>query len=132
MTAYAYLGQSTMSYQDRLKSITSPRAAAKPAVKAEEPCNRRSRRKPTALPAVLTFPNMRLAVGCTVSDMSGSGAKITLTEVQGDVGELPDRLTLALTADYMQVDCDVVWRRAGKLGLRFLGPPRPMDRPRRN
>jgi PilZ domain len=120
-----------MSYQDRLKSITSTRVTAKPAVKEAEPCNRRSRRKPTALPAMLTFPNMRLAVPALVSDMSGSGAKVSLADPQGDVGELPDRLTLVLSADFMQVDCDVVWRTPGKLGLRFLGPPRPTERPAR-
>ena len=123
-----------MGYQDRIKSITAARAtAAKPAADTTGSCNRRSRRKSTALPAILTFPNMRLAVPCTVTDMSGSGAKVAIGDSSestvGDVDDLPNRLTLILRADHMQVDCDVVWRRAGRLGLRFLGPPRATPRP---
>ena len=93
-------------------------------------CNRRSRRKQTALPAVITFSNMRLTVPCTVADMSGSGARLTLpastAQTFGDMEHLPERIILVLKADRMQVDCQIMWRRAGKLGVRFLGPPRPV------
>ena len=60
--------------------------------------------------------------------MSGSGAKVAFNESSrsavDDVAHLPDRLTLVLRADHMQVDCSVMWRRSGKMGLRFLGAPR--------
>lgn len=125
-----------MSYQDRIKAIVSARATEQTPAPETAACNRRSRRKSTALPGVLTFPNMRLAVPCTVADMSGSGAKVQVVggskHSTSDVAELPARLTLVLRADHMQVDCDVVWRRAGRLGLRFLGPPRAMPRSTRN
>ena len=94
-------------------------------------CNRRSRRKQTALPAVITFSNMRLQVPCTVADMSGSGARISLpastAQAYGDMEHLPERITLVLKADRMQVECQIMWRRAGKLGVKFLGPPKPVE-----
>ena len=113
------------------------RSAAKPEAPSADAkaCNRRSRRKSTALPAMITFSNMRLTVPCTVADMSGSGARISLpaatAQTFGDMEHLPERITLVLKADRMQVDCQIMWRRAGKLGVRFLGPPRPTEPPRR-
>jgi len=100
---------------------------------ADAPENkRRSKRKVTALPAMLTFQNMRITVPCMVADMSGSGAKLSFTaavqESYGDLEHLPPRMMLVLLADKMQVDCEVVWRRAGKIGVRFKGPPLPYKR----
>ncbi len=92
-------------------------------------CRRRSRRKQTAVPAKLTFAKLRLSVSCTVVDMSGSGAKLLLSlptqATIGDLNRLPDRLKLNLPTDRLQIDCEIVWRRAGKLGVRFLSPARP-------
>jgi len=94
-------------------------------------CNRRSRRRSTALPALMAFHNMRVTVPCTVTDMSGTGARLELPPSSikqfGDGEHLPDRLMLVLKADRMQVECEVKWRRAGRIGVRFLAPPRPMD-----
>lgn len=122
-----------MSLQSRVRAIAAP--AAKASDDNGAPCKRRSKRKSTALPGLLTFRNMRLTVPCTVADMSGSGAKVSLgaaTQHQfGDCEHLPGQLTLVLKADHLQVECEVKWRRAGKLGLRFLGPPRPMPKPER-
>ena len=120
-----------MSLQSRMKAIGSARAAAPIAREETPPCKRRSRRKPLAIPGLLTFPNMRLAVPCTVTDMSGDGARVSLTpspDSQRDVNDLPKRLTLVMRLDHLFVDCDVVWRREGKIGLRFLGSPQPMPR----
>jgi hypothetical protein len=93
-------------------------------------CNRRAKRKPTSLPAMITFPNMRVTVNCVIADMSGTGAKLAISPATvaqfGDLEHLPDRMTLVMLADKMQVECEVRWRGAGKLGVRFLGPPRPM------
>jgi hypothetical protein len=118
-----------MSFANRLKLVSQPKPVA---AAAEAPCNRRSRRKQTALPAMLTFENMRIAVPCTVIDMSGTGARISLSSTAknafGELEHLPSKLTLMLKADHMQVDCGIVWRRDGKLGLRFLGPPRHMPK----
>ncbi|MEZ5851950.1 MAG: PilZ domain-containing protein [Hyphomicrobiaceae bacterium] len=95
-----------------------------------EVCNRRAKRKPTSLPAMITFPNMRVTVNCTIIDMSGTGAKLSITAATvaqfGDLEHLPGKMTLVMLTDKMQVECEVRWRSAGKLGVRFLGPPRPM------
>lgn len=46
----------------------------------------------------------------------------------GDADHLPDEMVLVLRADRMQVDCDIKWRRGGRIGVRFRGPPKPMSR----
>lgn len=93
--------------------------------------NRRAKRKPTSLPALVTFQNMRISVQCTVADMSGTGAKLTFTKAAinqyGDLEHMPDQFTLVLRADRMQVDCEIKWRREGQIGVRFLGPPKPVE-----
>jgi len=38
---------------------------------------------------------------------------------------LPDRFTLVLRQDKMDVDCEIVWREDWIIGVRFLGFPRP-------
>lgn len=121
-----------MSLELRMKTMALKRAAVKAEVPGpEEACNRRSRRKSMALPAQMTFNNLRLTVPCTVADMSGSGARIALSGAMshqyGDMEHLPKRLFLVLRADRMQIDCEIVWRRSGQLGLRFLSPPRPLE-----
>ncbi len=121
--------------------MAEPAAAPAAAITAEpaaEPAaanNRRAKRKTTALPAMITFQNMRVTVPCTVADMSGTGAQIAFTASTiaqfGDLDHLPQKFTLVLKADRMQVACEVKWRREGKIGVRFLGPPKPVETTRR-
>jgi PilZ domain len=128
---FAMIVQVEMSLQSRMKAIASVRSAAPIVREDAPPCNRRSRRKALAIPGLLTFPNMRLAVPCTVTDMSGDGARVIVTpseDTKRDVNDLPKRLTLVMRLDHLYVDCTVVWRREGKIGLRFLGSPQPMPR----
>lgn len=116
---------------ERLQRIAVATVRTRPRA-SDGPCKRSSTRKQTSLPGLLTFPNMRLQVPCTISDMSGSGARLTLspgtTRDLGDLDHLPDRLTLHLRADRMQVDCEVRWRHQSSLGVRFLAPPKPQPR----
>lgn len=125
-----------MSLQLRMKTMALARAKEKAtAEKAAEACKRRSRRKETSLPAMLTFHNMRLTVPCMVTDMSGSGAKLafadTLQQQFGDMEHLPERCILVLKADRMQVDIQIMWRRCGQIGVRFLTSPLPLKSHRR-
>ena len=116
----------------------APATSGSPAVTSTaEPVaanSRRAKRKPTALPAMITFKNMRVTVPCTVADMSGTGAQLMIsaaTSTQfGDLDHLPQKFTLVLKADRMQVESEIKWRREGQIGVRFLGPPKPID-PRR-
>lgn len=124
---------------ERVARIVAPKAVVVSRSETSEDdkaaCNRRSRRRSTALPAIMSFQNMRVTVPCQVTDMSGTGAKLELPPSSikqfGDAEHLPSRLVLVLKADRMQVECEVKWRRAGKIGVRFLGPPKPMDAPKR-
>jgi hypothetical protein len=125
-----------MSLQVRMKTMALARAKEKAiAEEAAQACKRRSRRKETSLPAMLTFHNMRLTVPCTVADMSGSGAKLsfpsTMQQQFGDMEHLPERCVLVLTADRMQVEIQIMWRRSGQVGVRFLSPPKPLPAARR-
>ncbi len=126
-----------MSLQARTKLLTQSMERAKAVRVAQDAaeasaCNRRSKRRQTALPGMMTFKGMRVGVVCTVIDMSGTGARIELPASSikqlGGSDLLPDELTLILKADRMQVQCEVKWRRNGRIGVRFLGPPRPMER----
>ena len=115
--------------QERLRRIAASRAEQKAAAEGAD-CKRRARRKSTALPGLITFATMRLQVPCTISDMSGTGARLTLpsstAQTFGDLEHLPDKVMLILRADRMQVECEIKWRRVGSLGVRFLGPPVPL------
>ena len=115
--------------QTRLRQIAARQAATQAAAEPDE-CKRRVRRKQTSLPGLITFKSMRLQVPCTIADMSGTGARLKLpagaSQSFGDLEHLPDRITLVLRADRMQVDCEIKWRRTGSLGVRFLGPPVPL------
>lgn len=118
-----------MSLQERMKSMALKRVRQEAAVAAAEHCGRRSKRKMTSLPGTITFPNLRVQVQCTILDMSGSGAQLELTEASqkqfGDIDHLPSRIVLIMRADRMQVDSEMVWRSGIRVGVRFLGPPRP-------
>ena len=125
-----------------LKAVDSQEPAVAPSAPAAEAAtepaaanNRRAKRKPTSLPAMITFTNMRVTVPCTVADMSGTGAQLTFAASTihqfGDLEHLPQKFTLVLKADRMQVASEVKWRRDGKIGVRFLGPPKPIEPTRR-
>lgn len=115
------------------ESAAAPKSAPAPA--ADGTNNRRSRRRSTTLPAAMAFPNMRVQVPCIVVDMSGTGAKLELPassiKQYGEADHLPNRMTLILKADRLQIDAEVKWRRSGKFGVRFLGPPKPLETAKR-
>lgn len=120
--------------QDRLRKMASARAQQKAAAQAAEAaaCKRRTKRKKTALPGLITFKTMRIQVPCTISDMSGTGARLdfpeTIRQSFGELEHLPGKCTLVMRADRLQVECEIVWRRDGGAGVRFLGPPVPVIR----
>lgn len=102
--------------------------AAEAAQSAE---HRRAPRKHQVLPAYVTSPEMAAMIPARVIDMSATGAKIELTPMGRATGipmtHLPDRYTLVLRHDRMEVDCETVWREEWLVGVRFLGFPRPMQ-----
>lgn len=119
--------------QERLRALAAARAEVKEKAAAETAaCKRRARRKQTALPGLITFKTMRTQIPCTVADMSGTGAQIRVTHATAtaynNLEDIPDRLTLVLRTDRVQVDCEVKWRRTTSIGVRFLGPPTPLPK----
>lgn len=120
-----------MSLQTRMRTMALSRAKTSVADKADaEDCKRKARRKATALPAMLTFPNLRLTVPCTVADMSAGGARLSFpAEIQRQFGEmehLPRLCSVVLRADRVAINSEILWRRGGKVGVRFLSPPKPL------
>jgi PilZ domain len=61
-----------------------------------------------------------LTVGCTVRDVSATGARL---RVESSVG-IPDTFELIIEVDGLEADCQVVWRKANEVGVRFLAAPR--------
>lgn len=119
--------------QPRIASCST--GEARPVAQADATaCQRRLKRRPTALPGLITFRNLRLELPCTISDLSGSGARLTLLpsslRTAGDLANLPDKLMLVLRTDRMEVPCEVRWREKCSMGVRFLGAPQPIAAPR--
>ncbi|ACL57382.1 PilZ domain-containing protein [Methylobacterium nodulans] len=60
-------------------------------------------------------------VSCVLRDLSSAGARLLVP----DAISFPDRLRLVIDAERETLPCQVVWRRAGEIGVVFtweLGP----------
>jgi hypothetical protein len=55
------------------------------------------------------------AINCTVRNLSETGAAL---EVISPVN-IPDRFTLVIEVDHIQVPCRVVWRKETRIGVHF-------------
>jgi hypothetical protein len=91
-----------------------------------------SGRRRAATPAYIAHGKSPEAIVCILRDTSCSGAQIELAlpatkgAPQAWSSEIPDRLTLLLHLERMQVDCCVMWRAGKRLGVRYISPFRPM------
>ena len=56
-----------------------------------------------------------VAIDCTVRDLSLTGAAIAVPSQ----AEIPERFTLVLPDDGLQLYCQVVWRREYQIGVAF-------------
>ncbi|MBV9348738.1 MAG: PilZ domain-containing protein [Pseudolabrys sp.] len=61
--------------------------------------------------------NRSAAIDCQVRNLSGYGACL---EVASPVG-IPDEFVLEIAADHCRQPCQVIWRKAGRLGVAFGG-----------
>lgn len=115
--------------QERLRDIARAKAEQRSQSDVTD-CKRRSRRKTMTLAGLITFKTMRQQITCTIVDMSGTGAKLNVpaavARAYGDMEHLPTQLSLVMRADRMKVDCEIAWRRPTSIGVRFLGPPKPI------
>ena len=62
----------------------------------------------------------RLTVNCTVRDISDTGARL---RVEGSM-TVPDTFELLIPLDGLEAPCQVVWRKGGDVGVKFLSAPR--------
>jgi len=69
--------------------------------------------------ATATFQDRHCSIPCMVRDISTSGARIKSTHC----ANIPDSFELIIDLDGMEVKCEVVWRRANEMGVRFVDRP---------
>jgi len=61
-----------------------------------------------------------LTVACTVRDVSATGARL---RAESSVS-IPDTFELIIEVDGLEADCQVIWRKANEVGVKFLAAPR--------
>ncbi|MGX9393829.1 PilZ domain-containing protein [Nitrobacteraceae bacterium UC4446_H13] len=59
----------------------------------------------------------RSAIQCKLHDISTTGAALIAETSAG----VPERFTLAIPEDGLQLPCHVVWRKEFRIGVRFEG-----------
>lgn len=87
---------------------------------------RRAPRRRVLKGAVAAFNDRHCTIPCTVRDLSATGARL---KCDGSVN-IPDTFELIVELDGTEADCEVVWRKANEVGVRFRGAPRRLT-PRR-
>jgi PilZ domain len=55
------------------------------------------------------------AIDCTVRDLSTTGAALEVSDQSG----IPAKFTLVMPEDGLDLPCQVVWRRAFRIGVAF-------------
>ena len=75
-----------------------------------------SPRRKTRFKATIVFGDDRSTAGCTVRDLSETGARLKL-----DPSDLvPTRFHLIWLADRAVLEVEAVWRSQGEMGIKFL------------
>jgi hypothetical protein len=87
----------------------------------ETPSEGRGSPRRRVLKAAVAASNDRhLTVACTVRDLSATGARL---RVESSLS-IPNTFELIIEIDGLEATCDVVWRKANEVGVRFLFAPR--------
>lgn len=90
-------------------------------------------RRPTSARAYIHVPHIKAPIGCILKDSSSTGASLRLSPAVGQIAttsrEVPSQFTLALPMEHMQIECRVIWRQNGNLGVRFVSPWQQLARP---
>lgn len=76
--------------------------------------NRRSARKRTLKSGTIVF-NGAAGIDCLVRNVSDTGACL---EIESPVG-IPNSFTLVIKTDNVKRPCQVAWRAARRMGVRF-------------
>jgi hypothetical protein len=87
---------------------------------------RRTPRRRVLKGGIIAFNDRHSTLPCTVRDVSEGGARLRVeTSVIA-----PDLFVLIIELDGVEMDCEVVLRRAKELGVKFTSAPRTVT-PRR-
>jgi len=94
-----------------------------------EPNRRGVDRRRVLKKGLILFNEGRSSIGCHIQDISETGAKL----VPVDVFSCPSEFLLKLPVGEPR-ECEVMWRRGDRVGVRFVGAPtaRMSDDRRRN
>jgi hypothetical protein len=98
---------------------------------------RTTSRRRTLKAGVIAFNDRHSTLACGVRNISASGARLL---VEGSVSP-PDTFVLTVALNGLEADCQIVWRKEGEIGVRFVSKPRsviasrlqvvePLNRPR--
>jgi PilZ domain len=91
------------------------------ALAARSDTDGRSAQRRRVLKAGIAASNDRhLTVACTVRDLSATGARL---RVEGSL-TVPNTFELIIDVDGLEANCEVVWRKANEVGVKFLSAPR--------
>ncbi len=109
--------------------VTRQRPIAAPAT--AKPSDRRWAKRRTGVMAGQVVDLVSGAqISCVIRDMSATGARLAFGGVwrngANDAGDVPDKFVLIVRIDKIEVDCEVVWRLANAVGVRFKGGMRPL------
>ena len=87
------------------------------------PATRQMPRKAVFIRAALSSPAVFDPIPCTVTTISAAGASVRLpSELAGPHFRLPTMITLRLLNDRAEVDCRIIHKTAGVLGVQFRSP----------
>ena len=78
---------------------------------------RKTHRQRTLKAAKIIFNNRRSILDCTARDITDHGACLII----GGLAGVPDAFELQVPVDNLQQRCRVIWKRAGRIGVRFEG-----------
>ncbi len=119
-----------MSLQHMLPTQTSKSSSPENTVARQE--RRAAVRRPAGEPALIEAASLDVALPCLVCDISTAGARLYVHDsaenLIGSRAKIPSKFTLSISGDRVEVDCAVVWRRLGLVGVRFLSSVRQVSR----
>ncbi|MEO0730065.1 MAG: PilZ domain-containing protein [Pseudomonadota bacterium] len=85
-------------------------------------------RRQTKMKAFILGGSSRPPLACTVRDISSTGVLIHLpvdaTSVSRAGEEVPARFVLQMPLERIEVDCELAWRQAHRIGARFVSATR--------
>lgn len=107
------------------------KALARKIAATEEVEGRWAKRRAQLSAGVISGPGLRSSVHCMVRDVSSTGAKLQVgADTDGSAAaHLPPQFKLFVRYDFVEVDCEIVWRKGTEIGVRFLGATRMVKSP---